>query len=220
MSGILQGNTPPDYNAPPLRGSVPAPNLNAFAEVLIAQVFNQLNCHQVGTIVTFYPNNGPTADIQIGMQRLVPDYTSNPPQWKAKTPSLLVNVPVLVLSGGGGTLTFPVATGDTCLVLFNDRDLGRWQATGNTQTPPASNRAHNLSDGLAIVGFRNLGNKLSDYSTTDAVLQNGGSSVSLAAKVGIANQSTSLKSVLLAMDAQIVIAGGGSSATIINSLLK
>ena len=216
---VSNGNTPPEYNAPPLRGNIPAPDLNAFAELLIAQVFNQLNCHQVGTIVNFYAATQ-TADIQPGMQRLVPDTTSNPPQWKAKTPAMLVNVPVFVLSGGGGTLTFPVASGDTCLVLFNDRDLSNWQTTGNTQTPPLTTRTHNLSDGLAIVGFRNLANKISGYSTTDAVLQNGGSSVSLAAKVGVANQSTSLLSVLLAMNTQIIAGGGGSSATLINSLLK
>ncbi len=261
MSNDLQGNTPTEYNAPPLRGTVPNPNLNAWGELLMAQIFNQLNCHQVGTVATFYPatqtadiqvamqrlvpdttstaqifnqlnchqvgtivnfypNGGPTADIQVAMQRLVPDTTSTPPQWKARAYTLLQNVPVFVPSGGGGTLTFPVAKGDTCLVLFNDRDLGRWFSTGNTQAVPASGRAHNLSDGLAIVGFRNMANLLTGYSTTDAVLQNGGSSVSLAAKVGIANQSTSLLSVLLAMNTQIVVGGGGSSAGVINSLLK
>ncbi len=216
---MTQGDTPSNYNAPPLRGTVPAPDLNAFAELLIAQVFNQLNCHQVGTVVNFYPTTQ-TADIQLGMQRLVPDHSSNPPQWKTAPGALLPSVPVFVLNGGGGTLTFPVATGDTCLVLFNDRDLGNWITTGNTQAVPPSSRAHNLSDGLAIVGFHNLANKLIGYSTTDAVLQNGGSSVSMGAKVGISNASTSLLNVLLAMNTQIQVAGGGSSAAIINSLLK
>lgn len=213
------GNTPPEYNAPPIRASVPAPDFNAVLNLLFAQVFNQLNCHQVGTVKNFYPATQ-TADIQLGMQRLVPDYTSNPPQWKARTSPLLQGVPVCILSGGGGTLTFPVASGDTCLVLFNDRDLGNWFSTGNTASPPPSGRAHSLSDGLAIVGFRNMANPLTGYSTTDAVLQNGGSTVSLGSKVSVANQSTSLLTVLLAMNTQIIAAGGGSSAAAINSLLK
>ena len=207
MSDNLQGNTPAEFNAPPLRGSVPPPNLNAWGELLIAQIFNQLNCHQVGAVATFYPATQ-TADIQIGMQRLVPDFTSVPPQWKAKDYGLLTGVPVLVLSGGGGTLTFPVTTGDTCLVLFNDRDLGRWFTTGNTQSVPASGRAHAFSDGLAIVGFRNMANLLTGYSTTDAVLQNGGSRVSLAAKVSIANQSTSLITVLQSITAALIDLNG------------
>ncbi len=189
------GNTPPEYGAPPLRATIPAPDLNALWQLWMGQAFNQLNCHQVGTVVKFYPANQ-TADIQPAMQTLVHDFQSKPPQWKAVAPPVLTGVPVFIYSGGGGTLTFPVATGDPCLLLFNDRDIGNWFSTGNVNTPPTSSRAHNISDGFALVGFRNLAQSLAGYSTTDAVLQNGGSHVSLGAKVSLANQSTSLITVL------------------------
>lgn len=229
------GNTPETYNAPPLRASIPPPDLNTWGDALLARIFNQLNCHLLGTVAAFHADTQ-TADIQPVIQRLVPDYSTNPPQWVAKTMPLLQGVPVFIPSGGGGTLTFPVAPGDAALVLFNDRDMGNWFVSGSANTPPPTQRAHNLSDGLALIGFRNLTTALAGYSTTDAVLQNGGSQISLATQVRIANQATSLYTVLNLASAAMTVMNNllidlgaappaaapqiAAFATAINALLK
>lgn len=65
---------------------------------------------------------------------------------------LLVDVPVQYPQGGGCVMTFPIAPGDECLVIFSSRHIDSWWDSGGVQ-PPMSPRMHDLSDGMAIVGF-------------------------------------------------------------------
>lgn len=64
---------------------------------------------------------------------------------------LLVDVPVVFPSGGGFTLTFPLAEGDECLVVFASRCIDAWWQSGGVQEP-LEPRMHDLSDGFALVG--------------------------------------------------------------------
>jgi len=77
----------------------------------------------------------------------------------------LIDVPVLVLGGGNGAITFPIQQGDECIILFNDRELDNWFQNGGVQTYSTS-RTHDLSDGIALVGLRSLPNVLNNYCTT------------------------------------------------------
>jgi len=102
---------------------------------------------------------------------------------------------VFILSGGTGHLTFPIASGDPCLVLFNDRDLDLWWSTGNTAIPN-SDRAHDLSDGLILVGFRNQTNPISPFNTTDAELAYKGGKLKVNDKLAMIGASSDLKTVM------------------------
>ncbi len=85
----------------------------------------------------------PTVSVQIAQQQVTsvePDGTKN-----IKEYSVLLNVPVYFPSGGGFTLTFPIAKGDECIVLFNDRNIDDW-VTHGAGLPPATGRLHDLSD--------------------------------------------------------------------------
>jgi hypothetical protein len=73
-------------------------------------------------------------------------------------------VPVVCLSGGGFGLEFPVTVGDTCLLIFSDRSIDKWAATGG-DVDPEDLRRHHLSDAIAIVGLKHDNNKLSEYDT-------------------------------------------------------
>lgn len=64
---------------------------------------------------------------------------------------LLLDCPLVFPSGGGCTLTFPVAKGDECLVVFASRCIDAWWQSGGIQKQ-AEFRMHSLSDGFAIVG--------------------------------------------------------------------
>lgn len=66
---------------------------------------------------------------------------------------LLVDVPIIYPSGGGFTLTFPIAPGDEALVVFASRCIDSWWQLGGVQVQ-AELRMHSLSDGFAIVGPR------------------------------------------------------------------
>lgn len=66
---------------------------------------------------------------------------------------LLVDCPIVFPSGGGFVLTFPVAPGDDCLVIFASRCIDGWWQSGGQALPPEI-RMHDLSDGFVLVGPR------------------------------------------------------------------
>lgn len=164
----------------PTIAPIQEPDLNALLAQLKQDIFYSLNCHQVGRIVNFNATRQ-TAQIELSMLRVVGSRLVNYPT--------IVDCPVFVHSGGGGCITMPIQPGDTCLVLFNDRNIDSWFSTGNV-VAPNTRRAHDLSDGMALVGFRNLANKVSAYSSDSVDLRAGPH------RVGINNDSTSLKAVM------------------------
>ncbi|MFP7323752.1 Gp138 family membrane-puncturing spike protein [Serratia marcescens] len=83
---------------------------------------------------------------------------------------LLVDVPVVFPRGGGVTLTFPVAAGDECLVVFADRCIDYWWQNGGVQEP-VDQRQHHLADAFALIGPQSQANKISGISTTTAQLR-------------------------------------------------
>lgn len=83
---------------------------------------------------------------------------------------LLVDVPVVFPRGGGVTLTFPVKTGDECLLIFSDRCIDFWWQSGGVQEP-VDTRQHDLSDGFAIVGPQSQAKKISGISANSAQMR-------------------------------------------------
>lgn len=67
---------------------------------------------------------------------------------------LLTEVPTFSL-GGKSYIHCPINVEDECVVLFNDFMIDNWYRTGEAQ-PTQFYRFHDISDGLAIVGFRSL----------------------------------------------------------------
>ena len=66
---------------------------------------------------------------------------------------LCVDVPLFYLGGGPFVLSFPITSGDECLLIFAERTIDGWFQNGSIQ-PPTEYRFHDLSDGFAFVGFR------------------------------------------------------------------
>ena len=90
----------------------------------------------------------------------------------------------------------PITAGDTCLVLFNDRDIDNWFQSGQVG-PVATSRLHSMSDGIALVGIRSLANSIEGYDMTRAMLFNGTTQVGVSAThVKIANNLTTLNTLL------------------------
>ncbi|WP_406706909.1 phage baseplate assembly protein V [Sodalis sp.] len=83
---------------------------------------------------------------------------------------LLVDVPVIFPRGGGVTLTFPVAAGDECLVVFADRCIDFWWQNGGVQET-IDPRQHDLSDAFAFVGPQSQAKKISGISLHAAQLR-------------------------------------------------
>lgn len=76
---------------------------------------------------------------------------------------LLINVPFFVYSGGGYCITLPISPGDECLVIFADSCIDAWWQSGGVQNQ-VERRRHDLSDGMAIIGFRSQVRTVPRYS--------------------------------------------------------
>lgn len=66
---------------------------------------------------------------------------------------VITNVPVQFPGAGAFRVTFPVAVGDACTLLFSDRSLDVWLAKGG-EVDPIDDRRHALSDAVALLGVR------------------------------------------------------------------
>lgn len=80
---------------------------------------------------------------------------------------VVTGVPVVFPGAGGFRLTFPVAKGDTVLLVFADYCVDIWLNQGGV-VDPIDERTHNLSDAIAIPGLRDFGHALSNAPTDGA----------------------------------------------------
>jgi len=109
----------------------------------------QIHTALPGRIVSYNPATM-TASVQVAIQAV-----------RQKTDGVLEamdihpigDVPVHFPGGGGHTITFPVAAGDECLVIFSERNIDNWFAQGGVQLP-GDYRMHDMSDAFVLVGTR------------------------------------------------------------------
>lgn len=156
----------------------PIPTINEILDKAKNDLRITFNAVNIGIIESFDASDQ-TASVRIAIkqiQSVAPDGT----RFFAEKPVLL-KCPVIFPSGGGFTLTFPVAAGDECVVLFNDREIDNWFNNGGVQAP-STKRSHDLSDGLVFVGLRSFPRKLSNVSTSTTQLRSnsGGTLVEVA----------------------------------------
>lgn len=83
----------------------------------------------------------------------------------------LVDVPLVFPSGGGFTITFPVAVDDEVLVVFSSRAIDAWWQSGGVQLP-VETRMHDLSDAFAIPGPKSQATKISNVSSSKMQIRN------------------------------------------------
>lgn len=188
--------TPPTYVLP-FGTNTTNPSLLDLLNMNTKGMKLDLNCHHIGTVQEFDATKQ-TAKVTINYKQTVQQLD---PDSKIYKPVLLdypilADCPVVFLGGGSGALTFPVAKGDECLVLFNDRDMDNW-FSGSNNGQPATNRTHSFSDGLILVGIRSMGNILSDFDTARVVLRNGTTIVGVGASlIKLANNQYTLNNLL------------------------
>jgi hypothetical protein len=150
------------------------PTLIETLQALKSDVFKNLYCHVPGRIQSF-DGSKKTAVIQILFAAQQPDgSTLNYP--------VLVDCPVFTLQGGGGYIQFPIAAGDPCLVVFADRNIDAWFQNGSPAVPfdqvgGKPGRMHDLSDGMAFVGFNSLADAMPAYQPNKLVMSYAGASI-------------------------------------------
>lgn len=171
------------------------PEMRDLLALLKKDIFINFNCHAIAT-VTKFDSTKLTIEASMVYQKTYYPTDAILPPTIVNYPAL-VDCPVLILSGGTSGITFPIAPGDTALILFNDRDIDNWYSSGQV-APPNTNRMHAMSDGIAIVGLRSLLNPLIPaFDENHALLFNGLTQVGAGlTQVRIANAITTLATVL------------------------
>ncbi len=150
------------------------PGTPELGDLLVAHkkdIFLSMNCHHVGTVQSFN-STLQTAKVTINYKK-----TYFQPNAQGVVMPLLrdypviVDAPVVFLGGGAMSMTFPVAQGDECLVLFNDRDIDNWFA-GSNSSPNATPRLHAFADAIILVGIRSRPKVLTGFSAAGVEIRN------------------------------------------------
>lgn len=171
---------------------------------------NELWTAMPGTIDTFDAATC-TAQVKIPIQILFKIGNNDPTPMSIP---VLPDVPVYFPNGGGYTMTFPVAPGDECLVVFSSRCIDGWYSQGGTPTPVPSARMHNLSDGFALIGVRSLKRQLANVSTDSVQIRNDQKDTLLEIKNGGIININSTASVNV--NTVVATVNASSSATIVS----
>lgn len=137
-----------------------------FMQAIIDAINAGIRVGMPGIIVSFDPD-AVTATVQPAIKGYETD--ENGTQLSNSLPQL-VDVPVSFPRGGGVTLTFPVAPGDECQLIFNDQCIDFWWQNGGEQEA-VSYRRHDLSDATAHVGIMSQAKKISGISISAAQLR-------------------------------------------------
>lgn len=137
-----------------------------------------------------------TCEVQPAIQAVVVDQNGNP---SAVNLPLLIHCPIVFPSGGGFTVSFPIAAGDEVLVVFASRCIDAWWYSGGIQQAMEA-RMHDLSDGFVIPGPRSLPNVPGSVSASNLQIRNqaGTQVISLNAdgKLTLKNAAQNLATVL------------------------
>ena len=121
-------------------------------DLIKRDIFSKLRVCVPGSIAAVNAENG-TVDVAVGLMQRTPKL--NMPRGVPVSYPLLEHCPLFTVQGGGVGAVMPVSVGDGCLVVFSDRCIEAWFATGQPNPLP-SFRMHDISDGFALVGVNSL----------------------------------------------------------------
>lgn len=138
-------------------------NLSESISAMIDGSLADVNTAIVGVIQSFNPATQ-TATVQPAINRKDTDTGED-----VKYP-LLLDVPVVCPSGGDYYLTFPVKSGDDCLIVFSQKNIDSWFESGEIKQE-AEARRHDLSDAIAIVGLKNQAKSIQNWNMNGAELR-------------------------------------------------
>lgn len=91
---------------------------------------------------------------------------------------IISGVPVVFMAAGGASINLPVLKGDSCLVIFFDRDMSNWLLGGVGQKPN-STRTHSMSDAVALMGLYSFNTISKAENNTDVLINYSGSKITI-----------------------------------------
>lgn len=138
------------------------PNILEIMGLLKTNVFANLNCHNIGKILSF---DATTCTCTVELMQI--KQLNN----RLYTPVPITDVPLIIYGASGGHITLPDPTGSICLLLFMDRNIDRFLETGESYTPDTT-RMHDFTDCVALTTFKTLANPLTEYDEKAVTIMN------------------------------------------------
>jgi hypothetical protein len=123
------------------------PERNRLSDLVNSSIDSKLKKVHTTAIAKITAVGENTIDCQLTYSKIVNGEPIEPPN--------LIQVPVVFMKGGQSYTAHPVAVGDYCLVIFNERCIDGWWSGSDNVVPPDF-RIHDYSDGFAIVGINPL----------------------------------------------------------------
>lgn len=139
---------------------------------LVRRMFLEIHTCIPGEIVAF-DKNMQLATVKSCIRTLSIDEKGNkeyidPPQ--------VIDVPVVFLQSqtNGFSFTYPVNTGDQCLLFFSERSYDQWLELGSVQNPSETGAplSHQYTDAFALVGISPLVSSIQDFQDGMMELRN------------------------------------------------
>lgn len=129
---------------------------------------------------------------------------------KVVTLPLCLDVPVSFPTGGGFTLTFPIAKGDEGLLVFGSRCIDAWWQNGGVQ-PQAEVRFHDLSDGNFIPGIRSVPRVLANLAADATELRSDDGTIKVSVKADQVNVKVKDATSIVVKDKEIDLTADDST---------
>lgn len=154
----------------------------------------------VPAIITNVNYSEQTLDAQISVN---PIATIGGSEKILKYPELR-SIPFYTIQNSDFFITIPPKIGDTCLLIFCERNCDQFWNTGEVSAPIyAKRRKHNINDSVALVGWNPTKKKIPNYQNNEIEIRN------------------KQRTLLVGMnDKRIQIVAGKSSAYLDNDLIK
>jgi hypothetical protein len=166
-------------------------NLGAALRDIIDHALTEVHTAIPGKVIS-YDASTQTCAVQVMVKRVIVDDDGN--EIVESLPQI-TNVPVGWYSGGGYFMSLPMASGDYCMLMFQERPVDTFLSSGE-ESDPGDLRHHDLSDCWAIPCVR----------PTSKALQSADASVMTMGKDG---------GPIIAVDAAVVNIGEKSAAAFI-----
>lgn len=173
------GSTPTTPNPLVLTLAQRTANNNEWVKQQIGQAIYDLRCALV-CVVTEFDAVRQVVTVEMSLTENLVDLQEVKPF--AHIP--LVDLPIVFPRAGGFSLTFPIAVGDECLVVFQDMARDSWWQSGGANNNQAFNRRHSISDGFAIFGPWSKPRSLSNYSIDSCQLRSDDGTVGMDLRTG------------------------------------
>jgi hypothetical protein len=125
------------------------PSAPAVFEAFIAARIAKIRVAMPGTVVA-YDAERQRVDVQ---PDLMDGELDEEEQRQAAKLAVITDVPVQFQGSGPYRITFPIAVGDSVLLVFSSSSLSRWKAAGGGLVDPGNDQRHSLTDAIAIPGL-------------------------------------------------------------------